>query len=235
MTRRRTRLAGALVALATISAAGSGAASPTLLDGSDQVEPFAPHIAEASARFGLPAAWIAAVLRAESGGDARAVSRAGAMGLMQLMPATWSALRRRLALGDDPFDPRDNILAGAAYLRELHDLYGSAGFLAAYNAGPGRYEAHLRDGRPLPAETRAYLADLAPRLVGPAAPSQLSDPSTWRRAPVFVTRTASASDVPPAAAGRTLDGAPPIGAPGEGAPADGLFVRLSAPRGEAAR
>ncbi|WP_164125555.1 transglycosylase SLT domain-containing protein, partial [Stenotrophomonas maltophilia] len=87
---------------------------------------------EAAARFGLPAPWIAAVLRAESAGDPRAVSSAGAMGLMQLMPATWSTLHIRLGLGDDPFDPRDNILAGAAYLRDLYVRYGRTGFLAAY-------------------------------------------------------------------------------------------------------
>jgi integrase len=56
------------------------------------------------------------------------------------------------------YDPHDNILAAAAYLRELHDRYGAPGFLAAYNAGPVRYEEHLTTGRPLPAETRAYVA-----------------------------------------------------------------------------
>src|SRR3546814_17844195 len=94
-------------------------------------------------------------MRVESRGDVRAVSPKGAMGLMQLMPDTWASLRVRLGLGANPYDPRDNILAGAAYLREMHDRYGSPGFLAAYNAGPGRYEEALA-GRPLPAETRAY-------------------------------------------------------------------------------
>src|SRR5216683_129537 len=49
-------------------------------------------------------------------------------------------LRLRYRLGRDPRDPHDNILAGAAYLREMHDRFGAAGFLAAYNAGPGRYQ-----------------------------------------------------------------------------------------------
>jgi hypothetical protein len=80
---------------------------------------------------------------------------------MQIMPETWADLRLRYGLGNDPYDPRDNILAGAAYLRELHDRYGSPGFLAAYNAGPTHYEEHLA-GRPLPAETQAYLDNLAP-------------------------------------------------------------------------
>src|SRR3546814_3022380 len=87
-------------------------------------------------------------MRVESRGDVRAVSPKGAMGLMQLMPDTWASLRVRLGLGANPYDPRDNILAGAAYLREMHDRYGSPGFLAAYNAGPGRYEEYLA-GRPL--------------------------------------------------------------------------------------
>jgi Transglycosylase SLT domain len=75
--------------------------------------------------------------------------------------AEMAALRARYSLGSDPYDPRDNILAGAAYIRELHDRYGSPGFLAAYNAGPSRYEKHLVTGRPLPHETQAYVATLA--------------------------------------------------------------------------
>jgi hypothetical protein len=84
------------------------------------------------------------------------------MGLMQIMPKTWAELRARYGLGADPYDAGDNILAGAAYIRELSDRYGAPGFLAAYNAGPGRYERHLKTGRPLPAETQAFVAELAP-------------------------------------------------------------------------
>lgn len=118
------------------------------------------HVEAAAARFGLSPDLISEVISAESNGEPKVVSRAGAMGLMQLMPGTWAELRDRLALGDDPFDPRDNILAGAAYLRLLLDRYGAPGFLAAYNAGPGRYEKSLA-GRPLPKETRAYVERLA--------------------------------------------------------------------------
>src|SRR5690348_6938423 len=103
-------------------------------------EPYAELIAEAAHRFAIPPTWIQAIMRVESRGDRRAVSPKGAMGLMQLMPATWAALRARYGLGRDAFDAHDNILAGAAFLREMHDRYGSPGFLAAYNAGPGRYE-----------------------------------------------------------------------------------------------
>nr|WP_051069180.1 lytic transglycosylase domain-containing protein [Mesorhizobium metallidurans] len=132
---------------------------------SSQRDPFGAHISEASHRFGVPTAWIRAIMRKESAGDARAVSSAGARGLMQIMPGTWDDLRARWSLGRDPFDPRDNIMAGTAYLRELHDRYGSPGFLAAYNAGPARYESYLA-GRPLPAETRAYVETLAPLIGG---------------------------------------------------------------------
>ncbi len=124
-------------------------------------DPFADFIDDASRRFGVPVQWIHSVLGAESAGDVRAKSPKGAMGLMQIMPDTWTDLRLRYGLGNDPYDARDNILAGTAYLRELHDQYGSPGFLAAYNAGPARYAEHLA-GRPLPAETRAYLEKLVP-------------------------------------------------------------------------
>jgi membrane-bound lytic murein transglycosylase B len=124
-------------------------------------DPFADFVDEASRRFGVPVQWIRSVLSVESAGDVRARSSKGAIGLMQIMPETWADLRLRYGLGNDPYDPRDNILAGTAYLRELHDRYGSPGFLAAYNAGPARYEEHLA-GRPLLAETRAYLDKLAP-------------------------------------------------------------------------
>lgn len=158
-------------------------------------DPYAGYIAEAAQRFGIPEAWIRAVMRVESRGDVRAISSAGAMGLMQIMPATWLELRTRHRLGGDPYDPRDNILAGAAYLREMHDRYGSPGFLAAYNAGPGRYEEYRATGRPLPAETRAYVAALAPIVGGGdlAAPVTVAvtDPLAWTRAPLFIVQADS--------------------------------------------
>src|SRR6056297_123238 len=144
------------------------AESPTVLR-DPMRDPHAAAIAEASARFAIPEHWIRAVMQAESAGDPGAVSRAGAMGLMQVMPGTWAALRQDHDLGADPFDTRDNILAGTAYLRAMLDRYGTVGgMLAAYNAGPGRYDAFLSEGRPLPAETRAYVAVLVPRLDGTA-------------------------------------------------------------------
>lgn len=135
------------------------------------LEIWRPYIAEASARFGIPAAWIERVMRVESGGrtvlNGRPItSPAGAMGLMQLMPGTWTALRARLGLGRDPHHPRDNILAGAYYLRLMYERFGYPGLFAAYNAGPARYAGHLATGRALPAETRLYVA----RVAAPARP-----------------------------------------------------------------
>ncbi|PSJ56246.1 lytic transglycosylase domain-containing protein [Mesorhizobium soli] len=165
-------------------------------------DPYADHIVEASRRFGVPIAWIRAVMRAESAGEPRAVSSAGAMGLLQIMPTTWADLRARHGLGQDPYDPRDNILAGTAYLRELHNRYGSPGFLAAYNAGPARYEESLV-GRRLPAETRAYVALLAPVIDGSAStnPAIVADVhrSAWTRAPLFIAEpsiTSAAASMP---------------------------------------
>jgi len=143
----------------------------------DPVDHWRAEIAEASARFGVPVCWIERVMRAESGGytmiDGRpTTSRAGAMGLMQLMPATWMAMRAAYGLGHNPHDPHDNILAGTAYLRAMYDRFGYPGLFAAYNAGPGRYAAHLASGRALPGETRAYLAEVTgdrPRVVDYAA------------------------------------------------------------------
>lgn len=145
----RIVFAALMLAFATSANAGSVAA-------------WRSHVEEASARFGIPAAWIERVMRAESRGHTTfngrpIVSRAGAMGLMQLMPGTWADMRARLGLGDDPHRPRDNILAGTLYLRLMHDRFGYPGLFAAYNAGPRRYAQHLATGRPLPGETRAYL------------------------------------------------------------------------------
>jgi hypothetical protein len=160
------------------------------------VNPYAGHIAEASRRFGIPESWIRAVMRVESNGRVHAVSPKGAIGLMQIMPDTWTGLRLRHRLGRNPRDPRDNILAGAAYLREMHDRFGTAGFLAAYNAGPSRYQEYISTGRPLPAETRAYVAALAPVIGGNRIDRGVfiaASPTTWSRAPLFAVVADSTS------------------------------------------
>ncbi|MEH3101659.1 lytic transglycosylase domain-containing protein [Sphingomonas adhaesiva] len=179
-----------------------------------------PFIAEASRRFGIPEDWIGAVMAAESGGRTTRfgqpiVSHAGAMGLMQVMPATWAAMRTRYGLSDDPHDPRDNILAGTAYLRLMHDRFGYPGLFAAYNAGPARYAAHLATGRRLPAETRAYVARLADRPATPAMPAAILSGERLF-IPLRATTTAPADN------------------PDHGSstpPGDGLFVPLTTPHG----
>lgn len=166
-------------------------------------------IAQAATRFDLPERWLHAVMRAESGGcetidGAPTVSSAGAMGLMQLMPGTWTEYRHKLQLGDDPHEPRDNILAGSAYLRDLYGRYGWPGALAAYHAGPARYDQHLSDGRSLPHSTLDYLAHIE-RLTGDHEPLSSVDRT------LFVTPSASI---------QSSDG------PADEQRHDGLFVAL---------
>ncbi len=133
-------------------------------------DPWGPYIREASRRFQVPEQWVRAVMHQESGGHALMhgapiTSSAGAMGLMQVMPATYDELRVQHGLGDDPFDPHNSILAGTAYIRQMYDRYGSPGFLAAYNAGPQRMDNYLA-GSPLPNETVNYVASISPHLGG---------------------------------------------------------------------
>lgn len=184
--------------LFSVMAHAERALSATHRANSLPVDPLAAFITEASKRFAVPEHWIRSVMRVESAGEVRARSRKGAMGLMQIMPQTWSELRARYDLGADPYDPRDNILAGAAYIRELYQRYGASGFLAAYNAGPGRYEHHLATDRPLPDETQEYVARLAPSVEGKQTGGKIAvveKPSTLAGSPLFVVRIASNSTV----------------------------------------
>jgi hypothetical protein len=162
-----------MLALSSAPASAESAAQPrpsdTFAERFAAADPWAASITEASGRFDVPESWIRAVMRVESYGNVRAISPKGAMGLMQIMPPTWDELRARHGLGNDPFDPHDNIIVGAAYLAQMRDRYGMPGALAAYNAGPARYEEHKLIGVPLPGETEAYLDKLAP-VIGNAAP-----------------------------------------------------------------
>src|SRR6266436_3959985 len=158
---------------------------------SESVNRFAEFIGEASARFALPARWIRAVMQVESSGDVHAISSRGAMGLMQLMPGTWVELSVRYRLGLDPFDPSDNILAGTAYLKEMHARFGLAGVLAAYHAGPARYEQHLATGKSLPQDTIAYVAAVTSVLAeehGELTAVRARRAVPWREAPLFIDR-----------------------------------------------
>lgn len=114
----------------------------------------------------------------------------------------------------------------------MHDRYGSPGFLAAYNAGPGRYEEYRATGRPLPAETRAYVAVLAPIIGGSdlAAPVTvaITDPFAWTRAPLFIAQSGRGTTAEPP----RNDGAPaalssqPLAreTASPSAPSDSIFV-----------
>tara|TARA_B110001454_G_scaffold218711_1_gene247557 strand:+ start:542 stop:1285 length:744 start_codon:yes stop_codon:yes gene_type:complete len=238
-TTRRPALRWALgIAMLTVSP------SPTAVA---QISPTAPqspisidiHVARAAQRFDISEQWIWSVMRVESAGNLRATSSAGAMGLMQIMPTTWEALRVRYQLGNDPYDVQDNILAGAACLREMHDRYGPVGMLAAYNAGPGRYEDYLLRGRPLPSETIAYIAKLLPMIgsgnaVQPASPFPATR-SHWTQAALFVVQAARPDSVSEANGkgatdpriGTTSRTASPSRVTPLAAPTTGLFVPLS--------
>lgn len=156
------------------------AAATTSANTSTPRGPYGQFVDEAARRFGVPDTWVRAVMATESGGNSRAVSPKGAMGLMQIMPETWAGLRARYGFGSDPFDPHDNILAGAAYLREMFDRFGMSGFLAAYNAGPARVQRYLAGLKTLPDETLRYVAKLEKTL---PALSAVHDSTTAIRGP----------------------------------------------------
>jgi soluble lytic murein transglycosylase-like protein len=114
---------------------------------------FAPHIEKTADEVGVDPALVHAVITAESGYNPKAVSRAGAQGLMQLMPGT----AKRYAVKDS-FDPKQNIRGGTLYLRDLLVMFDNNVELAvaAYNAGEN---AVIRHGRKIPPyrETQAYV------------------------------------------------------------------------------
>jgi soluble lytic murein transglycosylase-like protein len=222
-------LAALLTPIASPSFAQSG---PTI---NARTVDISAYVAEASQRFGLPESWIYAVMRTESAGRIGAVSSAGAMGLMQLMPGTWARQRTRFGLGSDPFDPRDNIMAGTSYLRQMYDSYGTTGMLAAYNAGPGRYEDWRDRGRPLPAETRAYIARIAPMLQSGGRQTVVASTSTaqparlsWTQSQLFAARSERDDSVSGSSAAAASSQAPER----PNAPSHGLFVPISRDRPE---
>jgi membrane-bound lytic murein transglycosylase B len=142
-------------------------AQETAMTSSELIKRWEPIISAASKQFHVSKDWIRAVMRRESGGrtmlDAKfpITSYSGAMGLMQVMPQTYRDMRAAYKLGTDPYNPHDNIYAGAAYLAELHRKYGYPAMFAAYNDGPGNWEDHINNGRPLPAETVSYVSAVA--------------------------------------------------------------------------
>jgi soluble lytic murein transglycosylase-like protein len=209
------RLAAPLLVALVMPSASLAQTPEPVVEITPAVERWQPIIAEASQRFAIPQAWIAAVMQAESAGlthwKGRPItSSAGAMGLMQLMPGTWDAMRQRHGLGPNPHDPRDNIMAGTAYLRAMYDRFGYPGLFAAYNAGPGRYAEYLHKQRPLPGETRAYIAQLA------------STPATPEMPPAMLSGTRLF--FPLEGADKTIESSP---APRASEPANSIFVPLN--------
>jgi len=201
-TLRSLRIVVWIVAILAASKLSSGPAHaqrtspPAYRVNGLSADPLAAYVTESSRRFGVPEHWIRAIMRVESQGKQRARSKKGAMGLMQIMPGTWTDLQSRYRLGADPYDARDNILAGSAYIRELRDRYGTPGFLAAYNAGPGRYERHRATGRPLPDETQAYVAMLAPMIESKQTSEQIGAVGksfAWANSPLVATRNLGVS------------------------------------------
>jgi hypothetical protein len=224
--------------IATGVPSGASAAEKTPIERQAHGVSVAAAIAEASQRFAVPEHWLRAIMRIESRGHLRAKSRKGAMGLMQIMPATWAGLRARYGFGSDPYDAHENILAGAAYVREMHDRYGAPGFLAAYNAGPGRYEQFLSTGRSLPAETQNYVTTLAPIIGGGDAnwlASGIAKLVSWTHAPLFAGHADSAATISRLAADRPRDRRPNTRAVVDVSAivprSDGLFPQRTRPEG----
>ena len=134
-------------------------------------------IAEASRKYGVPEATIRAVMGVESGGRADAVSPKGAAGLMQIMAPTYHDVAKRHGLGPDRFDPTNNIMAGTAYLGEMHNQFGNWDeALMAYNMGPGRMTKVRAGTATVPGETRDYLPKVRAALGQGDAPAPAPAP-----------------------------------------------------------
>lgn len=135
------------------------------------VEPYRELAEHWGKEYGIDPDLILAVAAIESGGDPRARSPVGALGLMQLMPATADDCARRLKLGEleteDLFDPELNIRLGAFYLRWLADRFGDhrpRTILAGYNAGYGRVRDWLAEAPAIDADSERADRDLAARI-----------------------------------------------------------------------
>lgn len=128
----------------------------TALSPRDRITLAETIVREARAQ-GLEPHLVAAVIEVESAGHVQAVSHVGALGLMQILPATGRELAQKHGVPwsgpSTLFDPAINVKLGAAYLRELTNRYGDVSIaLAAYNWGPGVIDRRLREGTTLPSE-----------------------------------------------------------------------------------
>ena len=178
-----------IVAIAASASSSAGASAEPAMSGR-----CAMHVPEAARRSGLSEDMVTRVMLAESGGNSRIVSAKGAIGCMQIMPKTWAYLTARYILGADPFDARMNMIGGAMYLAELAARYGWPGALAAYNAGPGRYQRYVQGGVQLPTETIAYTERIGR---SSAARPIMTTAPRWQEARLFMSRPSLAdADVP---------------------------------------
>ena len=172
----------------------SAAAQPAVSQATSAlISRWSPLIKTASRRFGIAEDWIKAVMRMESGGHTKTAdghqitSPKGAMGLMQLMPETWRDMQRAYGLGNDPYDPHDNVMAGTAYLRWLYEKFGFPQMFAAYNAGPGTVALKTAGTRELPQETRNYVQGIARMLGSQPAGAQVSKSEPRLPVPAQIT------------------------------------------------
>ncbi|WP_408887033.1 transglycosylase SLT domain-containing protein [Komagataeibacter sp. FNDCF1] len=194
-------------------------------------DPWGPYINEASQRFDVPAIWIRQVMQRESGGQLYrngefVTSLPGAMGLMQLMPPTYDEMRARYSLGPDAFEPHDNIVAGTAYIREMYDIYGSPGFLAAYNSGPGRLDDFLDRYHTLPKETRDYVASIGPKIAG-SSPVNRSQADLLIESRAFARAQAAQNSRGGRSRGRQLLASVPGGTAADTPPPEAAAVRAA--------
>jgi len=153
---RRNAVTGFLAAIA-LGVTGCSGAGLLPFDGPHYIAPQTLNsiVVRQSSEHGVPVALVRAVIHQESGEDPSAISDAGAMGLMQLMPGTADAYGV-----DDPFDPEQNVAGGTALLADLlRQYHGNVKLaLAAYNAGSGAVARY--GGIPPYAETRAYVSSV---------------------------------------------------------------------------
>ena len=200
-----------LTAAGSIAANGAVAAAGAPSQSVDRTE-LRRMVIRISEEHGVDPKLVDALVRVESDYDPRAVSRRGAMGLMQLMPET----ARRLSV-DDPFDPEDNVRGGTRELSRLVDRYaGNLQLaLAAYNAGEGAVAQHR--GVPPYSETRSYISRILTIYTG--RPFRLA--GTYRAAPVRMLRGPEGTTVITNVGGGAAagGGAPPLG----GGPLQGGF------------
>jgi hypothetical protein len=221
-----------LVMLALLIGCSSACAAAADTAPNTASDPYADFMAQASQRFGVPTSWLRAVMQVESASNPKAVSSKRAMGLMQLMPETWTTLRLQYHLGNDPFDPHDNILGGAAYLRELFDRFGASGFLAAYNAGPKRFEDYLAGLRPLRDETKRYVSTLErmlPDLQLSSVPHAVFIAADWQTSNLFAGQPVNPPPPNTAPNGLTLTSTTTTKSFALSPQSDGLFVPVRMP------